>query len=474
MTTIQSYDIHGIEFQKVEIQCEISEGIGIHIVGISDEQVQAALMTVATALDAQGWHIPGKKIIIYVKAEKKIAKAENIHLPIALSMLAEAGFIKSDFKSDMLIAGQVDLVGNVHGVPGAYTALLYTIDNGGYEGAIFPCGLVQDCAALVDKIPVYDVKTIGEAISVLRSGRESGCLIQDRHAEYFAEKHDKGQPTKLAVHHSVMHALQAAVAGGFNIFLRGSNKYLVEQALEVYRQLLVARADYDTVAKIYSSIMVPIPKQGVPMRHPRASASLPALLGGGPDANPGLVTLAHGGVMVIKEPEAWPKSNLEAVSEAQKRGEVTIRRLDRTVTYPSKMNLALVAGDDITGEQYWNIIDTMHGINAVHITIPQDEHLMEIHDKALTAARENIAYARETGLGRYDKETSKASFADLYPDEKTQDIVLVTLEQMGEKPTKARDLLCLARTFADLDASPDIERQHVDLAARHIRFKLNP
>ena len=53
----------GIKAVPVTVEVEISMGIGIHLVGLADAAVKESLLRTVTALQAKGFHIPGKKIM---------------------------------------------------------------------------------------------------------------------------------------------------------------------------------------------------------------------------------------------------------------------------------------------------------------------------------------------------------------------------------------------------------------------------
>ena len=52
------------------VECEITPGIGIHVVGsIEQDSVPEILLRVVTAIEAAGYTLPGKKIVINVSRE---------------------------------------------------------------------------------------------------------------------------------------------------------------------------------------------------------------------------------------------------------------------------------------------------------------------------------------------------------------------------------------------------------------------
>ena len=53
----------GIRAVPVTIEVNITLGIGLHLVGLADAAVKESLLRTVTALQAKGFHIPGKKIV---------------------------------------------------------------------------------------------------------------------------------------------------------------------------------------------------------------------------------------------------------------------------------------------------------------------------------------------------------------------------------------------------------------------------
>ena len=116
MTTIRtaSVDKDG-KVTPVTVEVEIKkEGVGIHLVGLADAAVKETLLRTVTALQAKGFHFPGKKIVINLAPTDKTKNGSGYDLPIALGILAESGQI--DLRAEAIKAivyGQLDLMGNI-------------------------------------------------------------------------------------------------------------------------------------------------------------------------------------------------------------------------------------------------------------------------------------------------------------------------------------------------------------------------
>ena len=62
LVNIYSAKIIGIKAVPVNVEINITLGVGIHLVGLADAAVKESLLRTVTALQALGYHVPGKKI----------------------------------------------------------------------------------------------------------------------------------------------------------------------------------------------------------------------------------------------------------------------------------------------------------------------------------------------------------------------------------------------------------------------------
>ena len=76
-----------------------------------------------------------------------------------------------------------------------------------------------------------------------------------------------------------------------------------------------------------------------PFRAPHHSASLVSLIGGGPQAGPGEISLALNGVLYLDEIAQFSRALLDALRQPMEDGQVTISRARYKVTYPASFML---------------------------------------------------------------------------------------------------------------------------------------
>lgn len=148
-----------------------------------------------------------------------------------------------------------------------------------------------------------------------------------------------------------LRALEIAAAGGHNLLMLGppgSGKTLLATTLN---KLLpnMSRKETLEVASIRSAAVGSL-AQGLaldlssayierPLRAPHHSATTPSLVGGGSDATPGEITLAHRGVLFLDELAEFKASVLDALREPLEARVITISRARYRVQFPANFQL---------------------------------------------------------------------------------------------------------------------------------------
>lgn len=188
MRTTNTIKLQGVGYVPVKVECEITPGIGIHLIGLADQAVKESLLRTVTAMKACGYRIPGKKIIINLAPADLTKEGCGYDLAIALSMIAESGQSSADFLESFVVLGELALDGHIRAVPGVVQAVQAAKDQG--YGVIVPRANAAEVEGLFDDYkPVYYVGHLDEAIAVLNtlSGARDPGDVDERPVDYYGD-----------------------------------------------------------------------------------------------------------------------------------------------------------------------------------------------------------------------------------------------------------------------------------------------
>ena len=143
---------------------------------------------------------------------------------------------------------------------------------------------------------------------------------------------------------SAKRALEIAAAGGHAMLMigpPGSGKTMLASRLPTILpdmtgdEILETSVIYSIAGQLSGKSLM----KNRPFRSVHHTSSPVALAGGGGDAKPGEISLAHNGVLFLDELPEFNRSTLEILRQPMESGRIVISRARRNATYPARFQL---------------------------------------------------------------------------------------------------------------------------------------
>lgn len=298
--------VNGLDVTTVTAEVSAVKGEKFYLSGLGDEAVREAQSRIFSAITINNYKYPTKRITVNLApaALRKVGAAFD--LPIAIGILAADGQIVEDHLHEYMIVGELGLDGKLQPVKGALPIAIRARAEK-FKGLIVPRQNERE-AAVVNNLDVYGMDNITDVIAFLNDMSCPQPVVIDTRREFYENqiKHDldfadvRGQE-------SVKRAFEVAAAGGHNLIMvgpPGSGKSMMAKRLPGILPPLSLVESLETtqihsVAGKLSSDTSLITQR--PFRAPHHTVSQAALVGGGPHAMPGEISLAHNGVLFADE-----------------------------------------------------------------------------------------------------------------------------------------------------------------------------
>lgn len=494
------YGLSGVNGFAVKVEVYAANGLpALEIIGLPDASVRESRDRVSAAIVNSGFAMPVRRLTVNLAPADMKKEGPAFDLPIAISILLASAQIPPMDLTRTLLLGELSLDGTLQPVRGALPMVISASEHG-IEEVILPEGNAEEVAC-IQGIRVYPARSLRQAALHLMGQEHIPAQVQRDYQDIVEASVRMMDMAQVQGQTGARRALEVAAAGGHNMLMigvPGSGKTMLARCLPGILPPLTFSEALETT-RIHSIAGKLRPGDGLmasrPFCAPHHSASVASLIGGGANARPGEVSMAHNGVLFMDELPEFSRNALEALRQPLEDGVVSVTRVQNQAQYQSSFMLVASMNPCPCGyfgskqktcrcskHEIRRYLDRVSGplLDRIDIQIEVDAvPVKEINaggaSESSAVVGERVRRARERQQQRYAKDgihcnaqlDARLSKRYCTMTDEASAVLHMAVERMGMSMRAYGRVIKVARTIADLACEDVIGMEHVAEAIQY-------
>lgn len=497
---IRSGAVVGVSAYPVTVEVDIAMGLPVFsMVGSLGTEVRESKERVMVALKNIGLNLPPRHITVNLSPGDVKKEGTAFDLPIVVGILSAMEVFPEKATEDILFLGELGLDGEVKKVKGVLP-IVRDAARRGIRECIVPMANAKE-GAVIPEIVVRGCSHISEVMRFLTEtdvAKREECLPRELvDVDELMRKDRAGGAADFSEvngQETAKRASEIAAAGFHNLLMvgpPGAGKSMIAKRIPGIMPPLNLEESLE-VTSIYS--VAGRLEEGAclisarPFQSPHHTITQAALAGGCGIPKPGMISLAHRGVLFLDELPEFKRDVLDCLRQPIEDKKIHIARSSGTVTYPSDFMLVCAMNPCLCGyypdrnrctctePQIKRYMGRISGPILDRIDLCVELQPVEIKNLNGTNKTETTAQIRERVLAV--RQVQEERFCDT-PIRFNGDMDAPMVAKycvLGEKEQKFMEqlynslqlsarsyhrLLKVARTIADLDGEEKIREEHL-------------